>query len=326
MKRTLCGRKVNPIGYGCMGLSHGYGNPLAEADAASLLIEALDLGYDHFDTARIYGAGRNEVIVGNALRARRDEFLLASKMGIIVDDGPRRIDCHPDTIHREIDKSLKALGVDHIDLYYMHRPDFTVPIEDSMGAMAELVAAGKIGAVGLSEMDAGTLRRAHAVHPVAAMQTEYSPWTRNVEIVLETARELGTALVAFSPVGRGILTGTVRDVDTMVPGDLRRAMPRFQGGNFVHNLALVDQLAAIAANAGVTPAQLCLGWVLARGDHLHAIPGTTRSAHLGENIARRDWTPDARTVARIDAVFTPEAVAGHRYPEGLREQVGTEEF
>jgi aryl-alcohol dehydrogenase-like predicted oxidoreductase len=327
MKRNLCGRDVNPIGYGCMGLSHGYGNPLDEASAESLLIEALDLGYDHFDTARIYGAGRNEVIVGNALRSRRDEFLLASKMGIIVDDGPRRIDCHPDTIRRECDKSLKALGVDHIDLYYMHRPDFAVPIEDSMGAMAELVQAGKIGAVGLSEMSAETLRRAHAVHPVAAMQTEYSPWTRNVEIaVLDAARELGTALVAFSPVGRGVLTGTVRDVDALVPGDLRRAMPRFQGENFARNLALVDRLVAIAAHAGVTPAQLCLGWVLARGDHVHAIPGTTRPAHLAENIARWDWQPDPATIAEVEAVFTPEAVSGHRYPDVLRDQVGTEEY
>lgn len=327
MKRTLAGRPVNPIGLGCMGLSHGYGIPPAEADSERLLQEALDLGYDHFDTARIYGAGRNEALVGRALRQRRDEFLLASKMGIILDDGPRRIDCKPETILRECDRSLTTLGVDHIDLYYMHRPDFTVPIEDSMGAMARLVEAGKIGAIGLSEMSADTLRRAHAVHPVAAMQTEYSPMTRNVEIaVLETARDLGTALVAFSPVGRGLLTGRLRDVASLPAADLRLNMPRFAGAAFAHNLALADTMAEIAREAGVTPGQLALGWVLARGDHVVAIPGTTRSDHLRENIARADWLPDKALVARVDALFPPDAVQGNRYPEGLRGQVGTEEF
>ena len=326
-RRMLAGREVGAIGFGCMGLSHAYGVPPSEEDGETLLLRALDLGYDHFDTARLYGLGRNEVLVGRALGRRRDEFLLASKMGIIVDDGPRRIDCKPETILREADKSLKALNVDHIDLYYLHRPDYTVPIEDSMGAMARLVEQGKIGAIGLSEMSAETLRRAHAVHPVAAMQTEYSPFTRNVEIaVLETARELGTALVAFSPVCRGLLTGRVRAMESLPENDLRLAYPRFKGENFAHNLALADRFVALAEGAGATGAQLALGWVLARGAHVHAIPGTTRLDHLEENVARADWRPDDALIAAVDAMFAPDAVAGHRYPEGLRGQVATEEF
>lgn len=326
-RRTLAGREVGAIGYGCMGLSHAYGVPPSEAEGEVQLLRALDLGYDHFDTARIYGLGRNEALVGRALGSRRDEFLLASKMGILVDDGPRRIDCKPETILREAEKSLKTLNVDHIDLYYMHRPDLSVPIEDSMGAMAQLVEQGKIGAVGLSEMSAETLRRAHSVHPVAAIQTEYSPFTRNVEIaVLETARELGVALVAFSPVCRGILAGTVRDIAKLPEKDLRHSFPRFRGANFVHNLALVDQFVALAEEAGVTAAQLALGWVLARGDHVHTIPGTTRADHLAENLDRADWRPDDTLIAAVDTLFAPGVAAGHRYPDALRVQVGTEEF
>ncbi|MBU3992235.1 MAG: aldo/keto reductase [Alphaproteobacteria bacterium] len=324
MKRILAGRQVNPIGLGCMSLSHGYGIAPAEELSERLLHRALDLGYDHLDTARIYGLGRNEALVGRALKARRAEFLLASKMGIIADDGPRRIDCKPATIHREIDKSLAALGVDHIDLYYMHRPDFSVPIEDSMGAMAELVRQGKIGAIGLSEMSAATLRRAHAVHPVAAMQTEYSPWTRNVEIaVLETTRELGVTLVAFSPVGRGALCGTLRDAAGLPDKDMRHGMPRFQPGNWEKNLALIDAFAALAAGAGVTPAQLALGWVLTRGEHIVTIPGTTRIDHLEENIARAGWLPGPELVAQVDALMPPGAAAGPRYSEAMQRQVAT---
>jgi len=327
MKRILAGRPVNPIGLGCMGLSHGYNIPPAEPDAERLLNRALDLGYDHLDTARIYGAGHNEALIGKALKGRRSEFLLASKMGIIVDDGPRRIDCKPETILRECDKSLAALGVDHIDLYYMHRPDFTVPIEESMGAMAQLVAAGKIGAVGLSEMSAETLRRAHAVHPVAAMQTEYSPWTRNVELaVLAACAELGTALVAFSPVGRGALCGTLGDPASLPEADMRRHMPRFKGENWDRNCDLIARFGTLAQGAGVTPAQLALGWVLARGPHVHAIPGTARIDHLEENIARSGWLPDAALVAEVEALMPPGAAAGDRYPAMLKAQVETEEF
>jgi aryl-alcohol dehydrogenase-like predicted oxidoreductase len=327
MQRTLAGRRVGAIGLGCMNVSHAYGPPLDPAEGRRVLDRALELGYDHFDTARLYGMGRNEVLVGEALKGRRDKVFLASKMGIFVEGKERWIDCRPETIHREIDKSLKALGTDFIDLYYMHRPDFTVPIEESAGAMAELVAAGKIGGYGLSEMNAETLRRAHAVHPVAAMQSEYSPWTRNVEIaLLETTRELGVTLVAFSPVGRGALCGLLRDTTTLVQGDIRVAMPRFRPENWPHNLALIDRFGQLAAQAGVTPAQLCLGWVLSRGEHVVAIPGTSQLDHLAENIARADWLPDPALTAAVDALFTPGAAAGGRYSRGLQEQVSTEDF
>jgi len=327
MKRTLAGRSVQAIGLGCMNVSHAYGPPLAPAQGARVLDRAIELGYDHFDTSRIYGGGRNEALIGEVLKGRRNKVFLASKTGIFSEGGRRWIDCSPQAIRAGAERSLATLGVDHIDLYYLHRPYFTVPIEDSVGAMAELVAEGKIGAIGLSEMSAPTLRRAHAVHPIAAVQNEYSPWTRNVEIaLLETTRELGTALVAFSPVGRGALCGTLRDPADLVEGDMRQGMPRFQGDNWAHNLALVDRLVALAAEAGVTPAQLCLGWVLARGDHVHAIPGTTSLDHLAENMARADWLPDAGLVAAIEALFPPGAAAGGRYPAALQGQVETEEF
>jgi len=327
MKRTIGGREVNAIGLGCMNLGHAYGEPLSAEAGARLLERALDLGYNHFDTARIYAGGKNEVMLGKALKGRRDQVYLASKMGIFVEGGKRWIDCRPETIRAELDKSLAGLGVDHIDLYYMHRRDFAVPIEESAGAMAELIAEGKIGGYGLSEMNAESLRRAHAVYPVTAVQNEYSPWARNVEIaVRDTARELGVALVAFSPLGRGALTGKLRDPSTLVAGDLRLSMPRFQPDNWPHNLAMVDRLAALAAEAGVSAAQLCLGWVLAQAPHIHVIPGTARIDHLEENFARADWLPDAELVAAVSALFAPGAVAGPRYSAAAQAQIETEEF
>jgi aryl-alcohol dehydrogenase-like predicted oxidoreductase len=327
MKRPLGGRSVNAIGIGCMNVSHAYGAPLAAEAGARVLDRALDLGYDHFDTARLYGAGRNEALVGEVLKGRRNRVFLASKMGIFNEGARRWIDCRPQTIRAQLEISLRTLGTDHIDLYYMHRRDFSVPIEESVGAFADLVAEGKIGGYGLSEMSAQTLRRAHAVHPVTAMQTEYSPWTRNVEVaVLEATRDLGVALVAFSPLGRGALCGMLRDPSAFVPGDIRRGMPRFETDNWPENLALVDQLDALAGEAGVTPAQLCLGWVLSRGDHVHAIPGTTRLDHLAENVAQAEWLPDTPLAARIDALFAPGTVAGGRYPAALQQQIETEEF
>jgi hypothetical protein len=324
---AIAGRRINPIGLGCMSLSHAYGTPPPPAEAAKLLHRALDLGYDHLDTARIYGVGRNETLIGETLKGRRAHFFLASKCGIVIDGDRRRIDCAPATIHAAIDTSLKALQTDHIDLYYLHRRDFTVPIEDSVGALAEAVEAGKIGAIGLSEMSAETLRKAAAVHPIAAMQTEYSPWTRNPEIaVLEACRALGTTFVAFSPVGRGMLAGGVRDPAALVEGDLRRGMPRFSAENWPVNKALFDDFAALAAVAGVTPAQLALGWVLARGPHVVAIPGTASIAHLEENIARSDWRPDAALVARVDALVNQTTVAGHRYSPAMDASIDTERF
>lgn len=328
MKRILAGKAINPVAMGCMNVFTVYGPALPWEDAARVFERALDLGYDHFDTARLYGAGRSEELIGERLSHRRGEFTLASKMGIFNgEDGKRWIDCRPETIRRECEISLRALRTDHIELYYMHRRDFTVPIEESVGAMAELVAEGKIGAIGLSEMSAETLRRAHATHPIAAMQSEYSPFSRNVEIaLLEATRELGVALVAFSPVGRGALGGVLRDPASLAAGDLRTVLPRYQGENWARNLALIDAFDAIAAECGVTPAQLAIGWMLSRGDHVIALPGTRSLDHLAENIARPDWRPAPEVVARIDALFTPGAVAGARYSPGLQATIETEEF
>lgn len=326
-RRTLGGTLVNPIGLGCMSLSWAYGVPPSEDDAIALLNRALDLGYDHLDTANIYGLGHNETLLGKALKGRRHEFFLASKMGIVVDGPKRGIDCSPAAIRRCVDESLARLQTDHIDLYYMHRPDRTVPIEESMGAMAELVAAGKIGHVGLSEMSAETLRRAHAAHPVAAMQTEYSLWTRNPEIaVLDACAELGTTFVAFSPVGRGALAGGVPDPAVLVEKDLRRGMPRFQGENWEHNHALIGRFEALANAAGVTPAQLSLAWVLSRGEHVVAIPGTASIAHLEENIAQWDWMLPEALAAELDALINQHTVSGPRYSPTIQQSVGTEEF
>lgn len=325
--RTINGTPVNAIGLGCMSLSWGYG-ALPERDTAiSLLHRALDLGYDHLDTANIYGMGHNETLIGEALRGRRREFFLATKMGIVIEGEKRGIDCSPRSIRRCIDESLARLQTDHVDLYYMHRRDRSVPIEESVGAMADLVREGKIGSIGLSEMSADTLRRAAAVHPIAAMQTEYSPWTREPEIaVLEACRELGTTFVAFSPVARGVLAGGVRDVAQLAEHDLRRGMPRFQGDNWPANLALVDRFCAVAAEHDVTPAQLSLAWVLSRGEHVVAIPGTGSIAHMEENIARADWTIPADTAARIDALINQHTVAGPRYGEAMQRSIDTEMF
>ncbi|MEG3146691.1 aldo/keto reductase [Sphingomonas sp. RT2P30] len=327
MKRKLAGRDVEAIGLGCMGLSWAYGTPPSDEDGAQLLHRALDLGYTHLDTARIYGVGHNEMLIGEALAGRRNEFFLASKTGIIVDGDKRRIDCRPETIRAAIEESLRLLKTDHIDLYYLHRPDFATPIEDSVGELARAVEAGKIGSIGLSEMSAETLRRAAAVHTIAALQTEYSPWTRNPEIaVLAACAELGTTFVAFSPVARGVLAGAVRDPAMLIDQDLRRGMPRFKPENWPTNLALADAFAAIATEQGVTPAQLSLAWVLSRGEHVVVIPGTAAIPHLEENIARKDWVIPAEVAARIDTLFDPAAVAGPRYAPAAQAGVSTEEF
>ena len=310
-----------------MSLSWAYGTPPSPEDGAKLLHRALDLGYNHLDTARIYGEGKNETLIGETLKGRRNEFFLASKTGIIVEGKERRIDCKPATIRGALEESLRLLQTDHIDLYYLHRRDFGTPIEDSVGELARAVQSGKIGSIGLSEMSADTLRKAHAVHPIAAMQTEYSPQTRNPEIaVLEACKELGTTFVAFSPVGRGSLCGTLRDPTALPNGDLRKSWPRFVGENWAKNLELVDKFSAIATGAGVTAAQLALGWVLAKGDHIVAIPGTANIAHLEENIARADWRPDAATIASVDALINQHTVAGPRYPAAAQASIDTEEF
>lgn len=310
-----------------MSLSWAYGKPPSAEDGAKLLHRALDLGYDHLDTARIYGIGTNEELIGNTVSSRRSEYFLASKTGIFVEGKGRRIDCRPEVIRAACDESLAKLQTDHIDLYYLHRRDFTVPIEESVGALAELVAAGKIGSIGLSEMSAATIRAAHAVHPVAAVQTEYSAATRNPELgVLDTCRELGITVVAFSPVARGMLSNGFRDPDTLLDSDIRKTMPRFIGEHWEANRALVDAFNALAETAGVTPAQLSLGWVLAQGDHIVAIPGTSSIGHVEENIARSDWRPSAELVAEVSALINQQTISGPRYTTAAQATIDTEQF
>ncbi len=321
------GRAVNPVGLGCMNICWAYGPAVEDDYARKLLNGALDKGYDHLDTARIYGDGQSETLIGEALKGRRNEFFLASKTGIIVDGKARRIDCRPETIKAACETSLTLLQTDHIDLYYLHRRDFDTPIEESVGALADLVKEGKIGSYGLSEMSADTLRRAHAVHPCAAMQTEYSPMTRNPEIaVLDACKELGVTFVAFSPVGRGYLTGGFRSGQQWHKDDLRLHWPRFQEPNFSANMALMTGYEAVAAGAGVTPSQLAMGWVLSKGDHIVTIPGSQNIAHVEENIARWDWVPDAATLAKVDVLINQGTVSGARYTTGMQKAIDTEEF
>lgn len=317
------------IGLGCMNLSHGYGQPVSEAEGLRALEEAFEMGYRHFDTATLYGATANERLVGKALAGKRDELLLASKCGMAMDPelGRKVIDGRPATLRRQCEASLERLQTDHIDLYYLHRWDKGAPIEESVGELARLVEEGKIGAIGLSEVSATTLRRARAEHPIAAVQTEYSLWTRNPEIaVLEACREADTLFVAFSPLGRGFLAGAVRDSEGLVEGDVRVGMPRFSAENLARNLGLLAELEAVAGEFEVTSGQLALAWLRARGDDIIPIPGTRSIAHMRENLAADAVKLDAAGVARLDALFTPERIAGARYGEALQAEIDTEEF
>ena len=282
-KRNLGPFTVNPIGLGCMSLSHAYGTPPSISDASLLLNHALDLGYDLIDTAAIYGFGANERLIGAAIGHRRSEFVLASKCGMTGVDGKRVIDGRPETLRHTLEEALQRLRTDRIDLYYLHRWDRRVPIEELVGALGDMVTAGKIWAIGLSEVSAATLRKAQAVHPIAAVQNEYSPWSRNVELgVLAATGALGAALVAFSPTARGFLAGRIHSTADLEDGDLRRSMPRFQDENLQHNLALYERFGALAEEVACTPAQLSLAWVLSRGDHVIPIPGTTSGSRSSE--------------------------------------------
>ncbi len=327
-KRKLGPFTVEAIGLGCMSLSWAYGTPPSDAEGERLLHRALDLGYDFLDTAALYGVGHNETLIGRALKARRGEFVLASKCGIRVTDGSgRALDGSRAGIEAVLDDSLRRLAVDHIDLYYLHRLDPKTPIEESVGALADAVRAGKIGSIGLSEVSAATLRRAAAVHPIAALQTEYSLWTRNPEIgVLDACRELGTTFVAFSPVARGFLAGGVPDPSALSDGDIRRSMPRFREPNWGQNLRLLAALREVAAEIGQTPAQVCLAWLLTRDESLVTIPGTANIAHLEENWAARDVRLDPPVMARLDRLINQATVAGHRYPPAMAASIDTEDF
>jgi aryl-alcohol dehydrogenase-like predicted oxidoreductase len=326
-QRSLGPFQVSAIGLGCMNLSHAYGTPPPREQAEALLLSALDRGVSLFDTAALYGFGLNEELVGQVLAPHRSKFTLASKGGLHGVDGKRVVDGRPETLKWSCEQSLKRLRTEVIDLYYLHRWDQRVPIEDSVGAMSDLVRDGKVRTLGLSEVSAATLRRAHAVHPITAVQTEYSLWTRNPEIaVLDACRDIGAAFVAFSPLARGFLTGTLRDVSTLGERDIRRSMPRFEPANYAANLKLLDGMASIAADLKCSMSQLALAWLLAKAPHIIPIPGTRSVAHLQDDLGAADITLDAATMQRLEVLINQQTVVGPRYDAAAQAGVDTEEF
>ncbi|MDP5228154.1 MULTISPECIES: aldo/keto reductase [Arthrobacter] len=315
------------MGLGCMNVSHAYGVAPTPEEGATLIRAALDDGVRLLDTATLYGGGRNEELVGRAIAGRRHEVILASKGGMALVDGVKTIDGRPETLRAQVEASLGRLGVDHIDLYYLHRWDKSVPIGESVGALAEMVEAGKIGAIGLSEVSVARLREAQAVAPIAAVQNEYSLWSRNPELgMLEATREAGVALVAFSPVARGFLADGVSSPADLSERDIRRAMPRFQPEHWAANAALLPAWRNLAADAGCTPAQLALLWLLSRGDHVVPIPGTTSVAHLREDFAALGLQADPAVLARADELIGTATVSGQRYNPAQSAEVDSETF
>jgi aryl-alcohol dehydrogenase-like predicted oxidoreductase len=318
------GLAVSEQGLGCMGMSEFYG-ATDEAESIATLNRALEIGINFFDTSDAYGPYKNEELVGKAFRTRRDSVIIATKFAIRRDpNNPtvRTIDGRPEYVREACDGSLKRLGIECIDLYYQHRVDTKVPIEDTVGAMAELVHAGKVRYLGLSEAGPQTIRRAHAVHPITALQTEYSLWSRDPEDeIFATVRELGIGFVAYSPLGRGFLTGQIKSIDDLAADDYRRHSPRFQGENFSKNLELVTRVTELAREKGVTPGQLALAWVLAQGEDIVPIPGTKRRSYLEENAAASEIELAAADLARIDELAPKGAVAGMRYPEAMMRYV-----
>ena len=318
---------VAPIGLGCMNLGHVYHPLPSAAEGEALVNRALELGVDHLDTAALYGFGSNEELLGRVLGPRRAEVTLASKCGMFGVDGRRVIDGSPAAIRSVCEGALTRLRTDVIDLYYLHRLDPAVPVEESVGAMAELVAEGKIRAIGLSEISAATLRRAHAVHPIAAVQNEYSLWTRNPELgLLAACEELGTTLVAFSPLARGVLTSAPPVVEDLPAADLRHSMPRFQGEAYAANLAIAAELSALAERAGCTLAQLALAWVLAQTPSVVAIPGTRSQEHLEEDLAAAEVTLPPEVLAEAGRLLNADTVHGPRYAPSVASDIDTESF
>ncbi|NOT28431.1 MAG: aldo/keto reductase [Acidobacteria bacterium] len=329
MSRRIGPFTVSSIGLGCMNLSHAYSAPPSAETAETVIRTAIDRGVTHFDTAALYGFGANEELLGRVLKKCRADVVLASKCGIWKDEkGVRVIDGRPATLVRACDDSLRRLQTDVIDLYYLHRMDAKVPIEESVGALADLVQAGKIRTIGLSEVSAATLRRAYAVHPIAAIQSEYSLWTRNPEIaVLDACRELDVAFVAFSPLARGFLCGALRDPATeLEPKDIRRAMPRFYAENYPRNLQLLGEYGRIADEAGCTWPQLALAWLLAKAPHIVPIPGTRHPAHAIENIEAQRVQLAPGVIAALEALINQQTVVGQRYNEPTQREIDTEEF
>lgn len=325
--RDIASQQVSEIGLGCMNLSHAYGQPPSEQQATKLLLEAIELGVSHFDTAALYGFGNNEKLVGKILKPHRQKLFLASKCGMTGVDGKRVIDGRPETIRKTIEQSLQHLQTDVIDLYYLHRWDKNIPIEDSVGELSRLVQAGKIKHIGLSEVSATTLQKAHSIHPIAALQTEYSLWTRNPEIaVLKACQDQGTAFVAFSPLGRGFLSGEVKDAISLIDGDIRKGMPRFQVEHAKKNYSLLGVLRGISNELGCNLAQLSLAWLLHQGKHILAIPGTTQISHLQENVRASQIKLTAEQLQELNEAFDPQKISGSRYPAMTQQEIDTEEF
>ncbi|WP_137155312.1 aldo/keto reductase [Rhizobium sp. FKL33] len=323
------GLRVSALGLGCMGMSHAYGSDVDEKAAQALFDRAVELGVTFFDTAEVYGPFTNEVLVGQGLRRHRDKVAIATKFGFTIGDEakaarPSGLDSRPEHLRAVAEASLKRLGVEVIDLFYQHRVDPDVPIEETVGAMAGLVKEGKVRTLGLSEASAATLRRAHAVHPIAAIQSEYSLWTRDPETngVFDACRKLGIGFVPFSPLGRGMLTGALKDLSKLGANDFRRGLPRFDQANFDANLALVEALETMAAEKGVTAGQLALAWVLAQGDFIVPIPGTTKIANLESNIAAAAITLTPQDLATLGSIVSPDKVAGARYSEAMARMAG----
>lgn len=325
--RSLAGRPVAEIGFGCMNVNHAYAGFLTEQAASRLFYQAVELGYNHFDTAALYGFGENERWLGTTMRSLRSQIFLASKCGMTGVNGKRVLDGRPATLISTLEQALTRLQTDYIDLYYLHRIDPAVPVEESIGALSRMVDQGKIGAIGLSEVSADTLLRAHQVHPIAAVQTEYSLWTRNAEIgVLQSCKQIGCAFVAFSPLARGFLSAAITTPNTLAAGDIRSTMPRFNRENWPANQRLQQQFIALAQQAGCSAAQLAIGWLLAQDSHIHVLPGTRSFSHLQQNALSSTLTIAPEILTQAGALINQLTVKGARYNAAAQADIDTEEF